>query len=251
MVSVLITGTNRGIGLELVKKFARHSDPPKIILATCRNPEAALDLIDVSKKHNNVKILELDVSKIDSYPVFADKVRSTVKENGLNVLINNAAVMSNFDKPYQLPSYQQYLDTFQINTFAPVFLSQALLPLIKTAAAANSNQPIGIKRAAVINISSLLGSVSINEIKGVHVDYSESKAALNSATRSLSKNVKEFGILALALHPGWNWMNLKGAKRGEVLAPDESAEKLMKVIYGLTEKDNDSFIDWDGETIPW
>lgn len=59
MFSVLITGSNRGIGLELVKKFVSHSDPPKLILAACRNPDAATDLIEVSKKHNIVKILKL------------------------------------------------------------------------------------------------------------------------------------------------------------------------------------------------
>lgn len=59
MFSVLVTGSNRGIGLELVKKLASHSDPPKLILATCRNPEAASELTEVSKKYNSVKILKL------------------------------------------------------------------------------------------------------------------------------------------------------------------------------------------------
>lgn len=248
MFSVLVTGSNRGIGLELVKKLASHSDPPKLILATCRNPEAASELTEVSKKYNTVKILKLDVSNVESYPEFVSTVSSIVKDDGLNVLINNAGILSRCDNIADL-NYEKYVSMFETNTFAPLFLSKALLPLIKKAAANNSDKPMSFKRAAIINISSTLGSVSDNSAKGMYWGYSESKAALNLGTRSLSKNVKEFGILALVIHPGWVRTDMGGPKAP--IDGSESANGLVNVIYGLTEKNNDSYLSWDGKIIPW
>ena len=124
-----------------------------------------------------------------------------------------------------------------------------MLPLIKKAAANNADKPMSIKRGAIINITSSLGSVSDSSAKGMYWAYSESKSALNCATRSLSKNVKEFGILALVMHPGWVKTDMGGPKAP--VEGSESAAGLVNVIYGLTEKNNDSFLSYDGRIIPW
>lgn len=121
--------------------------------------------------------------------------------------------------------------------------------MIKKAAAANADKPLGLKRGAILNISSTLGSVADSGPKGMYWAYSESKAALNSATRSLSKNVKEFGILALVLHPGWVKTDMGGPKAPTTT--DESATGLLNIFYNLSEKNNDSFVGWDGKIIPW
>ena len=92
--SVLITGCNRGIGLELVKQFLAHKTPPSVLIATCRNLEKADDLTSIAKDNPSLHVLSLDVNNTDSFSDFAQKVSDLVGvDHGLNLLINNAGVL--------------------------------------------------------------------------------------------------------------------------------------------------------------
>ncbi|KAK6618650.1 hypothetical protein RUM43_013041 [Polyplax serrata] len=246
MFSVLITGSSRGIGLELTKQFVTHHDPPDTVIATCRNPSTADELRSLMSRFNNLVILELDVNKVETFPRLVERVTSIVGSSGLNVLINNAGIVS---KKSNLEDviYDEYLNVLHTNTVAPVFLTQALLPLIKRAAAVNDEKEMCIKKAAVINISSVLGSVSLTT-RG-YWGYNESKAALNQASRLLSANVETDGILVVDIHPGSVKTDMGGPQAS--LTTEESVREMMDLIYNLSEYENDSFLRFDGEELPW
>ncbi|KAK6622112.1 hypothetical protein RUM44_001919 [Polyplax serrata] len=246
MFSVLITGSSRGIGLELTKQFVTHHDPPDTVIATCRNPSTADELRSLMSRFNNLVILELDVNKVETFPRLVERVTSIVGSSGLNVLINNAGIVS---KKSNLEDviYDEYLNVLHTNTVAPVFLTQALLPLIKRAAAVNDEKEMCIKKAAVINISSVLGSVSLTT-RG-YWGYNESKAALNQASRLLSANVETDGILVVDIHPGSVKTDMGGPQAS--LTTEESVREMMDLFYNLSEYENDSFLRFDGEELPW
>ncbi|PSN50237.1 hypothetical protein C0J52_02384 [Blattella germanica] len=247
MKSVLITGCNRGLGLGLVQHLLKQPVPPNHLFTTCRNPEKAEVLQEIAKKNKNVHILQLDVTNFDSYGNVVKAVESIVKDEGLNVLFNNAGVTSKFTR-INLVKVDQMLNNFTTNTVAPLMLTKAFVPLLKKAADNNSSLPIGPSRAAVINFSSILGSISENSQGGFY-PYRASKAALNAVTRSMSLDFKSDGILVTSLHPGWVRTDMGG--NNAPLGVDESISAILKTVASLTEKDSGTFIQFDGKELPW
>ncbi|KDR15459.1 uncharacterized protein LOC110833571 isoform X2 [Zootermopsis nevadensis] len=247
MKSVLITGSNRGIGLELVKKLTDHVSPPKIIIAACRNPDSAQDLQEFSKTHKNVHIIQLDMTQSDTFDKTVQEVENIVGDEGLNVLINNAGILKETATINDITAENLTLH-YLTNTVGPIMLTKAFIPLLKKAAAKNSSLPLGVLRAAVINVTSVLGSISQNTSSGSH-GYRESKAALNMATRSLSVELKGDGILATVIHPGWVKTDMGGQNAN--LTVEISASNIVKTLYSLTEKQNAGFVQYDGKELPW
>ncbi|XP_026465461.1 uncharacterized protein LOC113368113 [Ctenocephalides felis] len=246
MKSILITGCNRGLGLGLVKSVLKELNP-KHVIATCRNVNNAGDLQEVANKHQNVHILELDVKDIESYPVLVEQVTKIVGDDGLNVLFNNAGVSPRSTR-LAFTEVDKMMDTFLVNTVAPVMLTKAFLPLLKKASSANSELPMGIAKAAIINMSSMLGSISQNESGGLY-PYRCTKAALNAATKSMSVDLKSDGIIAVNMHPGWVKTDMGGNKAP--LDISESVDGIVKTLTKLNEKDNGGFLQYDGKPIPW
>ncbi|XP_072242664.1 C-signal-like isoform X3 [Leuresthes tenuis] len=197
--SVLITGSNRGIGLQLVKELARSSKRPATIIATARNPAGSTALHEVSRTYPAVHIVTLDVCSEHSISSALEEVQSIVGNNGLNCLINNAAI--GFSTSINSVTPEVMMRTFQVNSVAPLFVTKAFLPLLQTAAAKSIG--MGIHRAAVINVSSVLGSIELNCGDFKSYAYRTSKAALNMVTRCLAADLRSDGILCMSLHPGW------------------------------------------------
>lgn len=108
-----------------------------------------------------------DLTNFDCYGNFVGRVSEIVKEDGLNVLFNNAGVAP---KSTRIPfvKTEQLLDTFTTNTVVPIMLTKALLPLVKQAAKKNVDKPLGISKAAIINMSSVLGSIDLNKDGGLY-----------------------------------------------------------------------------------
>merc|ERR1712012_892584 len=160
--SVLITGCNRGYGLELVKQFLAYKPAPTVVIATCRNPDAAADLIALRKNNSSLKVMPLDVTDFDAYGKFVKNVSSVVGDNGLNLLINNAGAMPS-NRSLTETTTDDMMETYKTNCVAPLFLTKAVLPLLQAASGtagsafksilpAGSNPVhMGIGRAAVIN----------------------------------------------------------------------------------------------------
>ncbi|KAF2904335.1 hypothetical protein ILUMI_01832 [Ignelater luminosus] len=247
MNTILITGCNRGLGLGLVKNLTRDPNPPIKLIATCRDTQKAEELRSIAEQHKNVHILELDVRHFDRYKEFSQKVSDIVKDDGLNVLFNNAGISPKFTR-LNLVKLEQMMDTLTANTVAPIMLTKSLLPLLKKASLKNSDQPMGIRRAAIINMSSMLGSVELNTTGGLY-PYRCSKSALNIATRSMSFDLKSDGILVTCLHPGWVKTDMGGVNA--TMEIDDSTSSIVKLLLKLEEKHNGGFYQYDGEPMPW
>lgn len=250
--SMLITGANRGLGLQIVKHLVGISERPEKIIATARNPDAAQELQQIVKSHPEVYLVPLDVVDDGSILAAVQQVRGIVGPVGLNCLINNAGMLIVSDLNSE--TRDGMMETFQCNTVSPLFVTKAFLPLLRAAAAAAvcDGSVMSVNRAAVINMSSLLGSVELNgkypmEFK-VYA-YRVSKAGLNMLTRCLAVDLDSDGILCSVVHPGWVQTDMGGKQAP--LTPEESISSLLAVVSSLTEKDHGQFLDYEGKNLPW
>ncbi|XP_025833810.1 uncharacterized protein LOC108739852 [Agrilus planipennis] len=245
--SILITGSNRGLGLGLVKQLLSIPNPPDKIIATCRNLENAKELREIANKHKNVHILLLDVTDFNSYDDFKRKLENILQDDGLNVLFNNAGTYPRVTK-LELLNSSHLVNAFVTNTVAPIMLTKTLVPLLKTAAQKNSDKPIGSERAAIINMSSILASISENSSEGLY-PYKCSKAALNMATKTLSIELKEDNIMAICLHPGWVKTDMGGPNARLDIEP--SVKGIVDLILSVNSEHNGGFYQYDGKQLPW
>ncbi|KPP67546.1 hypothetical protein Z043_113845 [Scleropages formosus] len=263
--SVLVTGASRGLGLQLVRSLAAGSASPCAVIAAVRDPAGAKELQSLAEKHSNIHILKLDVVDQDSIDGAAKEVEALLEEEGLACLINNAGI--NVDANLDTVTAEKMMRNFQTNTVAPlmseagilkemqwltsVSLQQAFLPLLKRAATRGTG--MGIHRAAVINMTSLLGSIELywgdRRSTFKWYPYRTSKSALNMVTRCLAVDLEADGILCVAVHPGWVRTDMGGPEAP--LSPEESISSLLNVIGGLNEKNHGGFLHYTGEPLPW
>ncbi|KAL3856647.1 hypothetical protein ACJMK2_011375 [Sinanodonta woodiana] len=245
--SLLITGANRGIGLETVRQLVAMESGPKIIFACSRNPESAkeLELIQRNSGTCQVHILQLDISDNDSINTARDKVESIVKDSGLNTLINNAGVCRN--RSFEDLIAAEMMSEYNTMVVGTAMVTKAFLPLLRKAAERSTIKKMAWNKAAILNISSLLGSIALNT--GLYISYGACKAALNHLNRSISLHVKNSGIMATVLHPGWVKTDMGGPSAP--LEVEESVKDLLKVFLKLDSESTGKFIDFKGEEIPW
>ncbi|XP_064375372.1 C-signal-like [Dromaius novaehollandiae] len=252
--SALVTGANRGIGLGIIKQLLQLPNPPKWLFAACRDPkgERAQELQHLASKHPSLVIVPLEVTDPASIQAAAARVREHLKDSGLNLLINNAGIakLSYLDTETLADMSQVYAT----NTIGPLLVSQAFLPLLKKAAQGSPSSELSCSKAAIINMSSYGGSIKEVHLwdLGQSVSYRCSKAALNMLTKCQSLGYRQHGILCAALHPGWvqtDMGNVAGHK--PPLTLDVSVQGMLNVLCSLSEKDNGTFLDWEGKVVPW
>ncbi|XP_077166354.1 C-signal-like [Paroedura picta] len=250
--TVLVTGANRGIGLELVKQWLRKPNPPKMVLATCRDPEGTRgqELRNMASKHSNLKILQLEATDPASVEAAAKKAEVHLGGCGLNFLINNAGIMPACS--LESATSKDMLDVYNTNVVGPMLVTKAFLPLLKKAANASQQKGMCCVKAAIINMSTVLGSIEKTP-ETYHfmpvVSYRCSKAALNMLTKCQSMGYKDDGILCTAVHPGWVKTDL-GSDQAD-LTVEESVNGIMKVLCNLCEKQHGVLITWEGKVLPW
>ncbi|CAL1274966.1 unnamed protein product [Larinioides sclopetarius] len=244
--NVLITGANRGLGLEFVKQFINLPSPPNFVFATCRDPSKAENLQQIAKSNPTVKVLQIDVKDEKSFPEIRKQLEHNIGPIGLNLLINNAgiAIHTNVDNVTK----EAMMENFEVNTVSPLLLSKELLPLLKTAASKYGNDDLSCSRAAIVNITSQLGSISENTDGDIY-SYRASKAALNMVTKSLSVDLKPHGILCFLLHPGWVQTDMGG--ESALITPSTSVCGMMNTILQAKEKHCGLMFNYDGKLIPW
>ena len=244
--SILVTGGNRGIGLALIKHITALPDAPKHIFATSRSLKAdhALQLTKLAEKHSNLHLFELDVTHTSRLPEIVNEVASIVGESGLNVLINNAGI---YDvRSLQEVTVDSMMKSYEVNTVAPLMMTKQFLPLLQRAV--SGNEASGKPAAIVVNISSLTASLDDNHSGGKYPSRS-SKTALNMVTKSLSVDLKDDGIVAVAINPGWVKTDMGGT--GAKITPEESVSNVIKVISSLDASSSGCFLSYDGKIIPW
>lgn len=250
--SILITGASRGLGLQFVKHILSLPQPPKFLIATCRNPAKADELQQIAELHSCVKIAQLDVTRDDQIANVFEQTATLVGDDGLNLLINNAGVSEKSGGGFLETQTREKLQShFDTNVSGPVLITQKFLPLLKKAAEANSTQPLGYGRAAVVNISSIMGSIaSTMQSQGSNVyHYRSSKAALNMATALMALELRPFGILVAGLHPGWVRTELGGPQA--MLDAETSIAHCWSVIKGMSTESSGLLYSYDGTVLPW
>ncbi|XP_072202779.1 C-signal-like [Excalfactoria chinensis] len=251
--SALVTGANRGIGLGFVRHLLALPNPPEWVFAGCRDPKGqrAQELQQLASKHPNLVIVPLEVTDPASIKAAAASVGERLKGSGLNLLINNAGIVR--ANKLDNETLKDMSDVYTTNTIAPLLLGQAFLPLLK-AAQGSPGSGMSCGKAAIINISSNGGSIKeVYLWEGIQAAcYRCSKAALNMLTRCQSLGYREHGIFTVAFHPGWVQTDL-GYEGGGTppLTVDASVGGMLKVLSNLSEKDSGSFLDWEGNVVPW
>lgn len=252
-VSVLITGANRGLGLEMVKQMVQSQPPMRKVFACCRDPDGprAEALQALAKKHPDIiKVIHMDTTDLSSIKQSAQKVGSLVGKGGLNLLINNAGMLIKSVMLKTSPEDMQI--SFNTNVIGPMNIIKEFLPHLQAAAKASMMPGMSCSKAAIINISSLLGSMTaVQETYGYFpaVSYRVSKAGLNMMMLCAAQELKNDGILCASLHPGWVRTDM-GGEEGEIDA-QTSVQGMIKVMASLTEQQNTAFLDFKGEPISW
>jgi len=227
MPSVLITGANRGLGLEFTRQYAADGWR---VFAACRDPAGARDLAAVE---GDVSAETLDVDDGLQVAALANKLSG----QPIDVLINNAGIYG----PKGVTR-----DTVVYDAWGQVFRTNAMSPLAVSAAFAANVAQGGQKK--IITLSSIMGSIAENDSSGDFI-YRSSKAAVNAVMKSLAGDLKSEGITVAVLHPGWVRTDM-GGPDAAIEAP-ESVTGMRAVIAGLKESDSGRFLNYDGTEIPW
>lgn len=220
MANVVITGANRGIGLELAKLFCERKDQVYVL---CR--EKTVELAELP-----VKIVEgVDVTNEASILSGASKVDT----DSIDILINNAGIFLN--ETLSDMSIDTITQQFLVNTLGPLKVSLAFLPKLK-------------KGAKLLMMSSRMGSLEDNT-SGSYYGYRMSKAGLNAFSRSLAVDLKGKGVSVGILHPGYVKTRMTDF-HGDI-TPEEAASGLLKVIDELNLENSGSFWHSNGQKLPW
>ncbi|XP_022085801.1 uncharacterized protein LOC110976647 [Acanthaster planci] len=250
MHSVLVTGANRGVGLEFVRQFLQLEESPKHVFACCRNPEDAKELQNLSKDKHQLKIVKLDVTDKATFPDAVETVNQNVGEEGLGVLINNAGVLQRGST--ETTSMADMEESYRVNVMGPFAVSQAFLPALKRAAETNrlTDNPkhLSTGRAAIVNITSALGSFQLCT-SSRYIPYRTTKAALHMLTKCMTFDLTPQGILVVAMHTGWVQTDMGG--KNATLTPRRSIQGMLRVLTRLSEKDAGKAFTWEGKLLPW
>jgi NAD(P)-dependent dehydrogenase (short-subunit alcohol dehydrogenase family) len=228
MQTVLITGANRGIGLNLTRHFLANDWR---VIATCRKPDTAAELQALAC--TRLQVLQLDVG--DARSVLA--LVAALDGQPVDVLINNAGIMGPAHQGVRDMDYEGFLQTLAVNSVAPLRVSAALLPNLKQT-----------RRPRIVTISSQMGAFELDLGPG-HIAYSSSKSAASKVMQLMAKELAAEGIIVVPVHPGWVKTDMGGPNAQ--ISPADSAAGLYKLIDGLQQQQSGRFWTWEGREHAW
>ena len=222
--TALVTGANRGIGLELARQLSGRGDS---VIATARDPESARELSALP-----VRVERLDVSEQKSVSDLALRLRGSA----LDLLIHNAGIGSAGPglEGLEKEDLERY---FAVNSIGPVILTHELLPNLRAG-----------RGKKIVGISSGLGSLEGNTSGGWY-GYRAAKAALNMFIRTMAAELRPEGFICVLMDPGWVRTDMGGA--GAPTTPQESAGRMLKTMDRLSPSDTGRFLTSRGRDEPW
>lgn len=234
--SILITGANRGLGLEFVRQYLADDWH---VIATCRNPDAATSLQELQATYNGLQIMPLDVADFAAI----DALASELGGRPIDVLVNNAGLFGpkrqadgDLRQSFGHIDYDIWTELLRVNTLAPLKLVEALIGNIAAS-----------EQKKVVTISSRIGSIGETDA-GLYA-YRSSKAAVNMAMATLANDVSDMGITVITFSPGWVKTDMGGPSAS--LEAEESIARLRGLIAEQSLEDSGAFLDYTGESIPW
>lgn len=247
--TVLITGANQGIGLEFARQYAARG---WTVIATHRRPTTPEELAQLAAKYPKVRIERMDVTDTAQIEALGAKLKGVP----IDILLSNAGLVRTdpIDKPggntnqmFGTLDYQLLDDFIHTNVAGPLKITETFIGNVEAS-----------RQKKIIAISSAAASVSVPPFMPNgspvpdHYWYRISKAALNSAMRLLSAQLKGAGVTVVMFHPGGVQVESFGnAKIPGFVPPEEAIGKMIKTIDGLTLKDTGRFMDNDGKDHPW
>ncbi|HSP20273.1 MAG TPA: SDR family oxidoreductase [Myxococcaceae bacterium] len=223
----VITGANRGIGLEFVKQLTERGEE---VDAGVRDPDDAVELRALARPGLRLRIHPLDVADDASVHAFDRELPA----GAVDVLVNNAGVSG--VKGGEPIDPTDILRVFNVNTAGTLRVVRALLPRLR-----------GGKTKKIVNLTSHLGSIT--DASGGRYAYRLSKAALNMATRLLAEDLRAEGFRTVALHPGWVQTRMGGS--AAPVPPEQSIHGMLRIIDGLTSEQSGRVYDFQGRELPW
>jgi NAD(P)-dependent dehydrogenase (short-subunit alcohol dehydrogenase family) len=234
--TVLITGANRGIGLEFVKQY---SDRGWNIIATARKPEAAEDLQAIADKYDPLVIERLDVTDIERM----QELQAKYAEQSIDVLLSNAGITPKYKSAFKNVSgvdWDMTRKSLEVNAIAPLQLAQTFMDNVAAS-----------EQKKIVIISSKAGSFELGPKMAMMYSYRGSKAALNMYMYTLSFETPKKDVILTLLSPG-QVNTMPGMKIPNAIETDESVSKMLAVIDSLTPEQNGKFLDFeDGRELGW
>ena len=221
--TVLVTGANRGLGLELARQLTAAG---ATVIGTARDPEDGAELAALG-----ARVEQLDVVDPESVAALAARLEGTA----LDALLNNAGVFRHRGPFTELDPADARLE-YEVNCLGPLRVTQALLPALRRG-----------EGRMVMNMSSGLGSIA--NAGGGSVGYRASKAGLNMVTAVMAAELEDEGFTCVAVSPGWVRTDMGGS--GANLSPAESVRGILAVLGGLTPADTGRYLGHDGRELPW
>jgi NAD(P)-dependent dehydrogenase (short-subunit alcohol dehydrogenase family) len=228
--TILITGANRGIGLELTEQFAEDGWQ---VLACCRNPADAGQLQALSERGLAIELHALDVTNYAQMATLADQLAN----RAIDILLSNAGIYGSKGTGFGEVDAQEWRQVLEVNTIAPLMLVQAFVEQV----AASQQKLVAV-------ISSKVGSIADNSSGGSYI-YRSSKTAVNQVVKSLSIDLAGRDIAVISLHPGWVQTEM-GGPNAEI-GTDESVSGLKSILQSAGLAQSGQFIEFNGNSIPW
>lgn len=227
----VVTGANRGIGLEFVKQLNERGEE---VMATARGPEEADELHEIARQDGaEVTIRELDIADPESVAEFGEALEG----QGIDVLINNAGRLTRGGGPKDGFDFDEIQGDFEVNAKGTLRVVEALVDEVERDGGGK-----------IVNITSKMGSIADNGSGGSYA-YRMSKAALNMATRSLAVDLEEDGIVAFVIHPGWVRTRMGGDNA--LISTEESVTNMLERIDEAGPEQAGEFLEWDGGYVGW
>jgi NAD(P)-dependent dehydrogenase (short-subunit alcohol dehydrogenase family) len=226
MPTLLLSGANRGIGLEYARQYLADGWR---VHACCRFPDRAKELKSLE---GDLQVHKMDVTDALQVANLARELR----EEPLDLLINNAGVYG-ARSGFGSQDFDAWTETLQINLLGPLRVVEAFLPLLEKA-----------EKPCIVNMSSRLGSIGLNQGGGSY-PYRTSKAALNMVTKNLSVDLADKGVIVISVHPGWVETDMGGASAP--VSVEDSVSGLRTLIGALEPGQSGGFFTYEGEELPW
>lgn len=233
--SVVLTGANRGLGLELCRQLVGAG---ATVWASCRAPGAATELTAL----NPAGVLACDVGDASSVAAFGAALAQ--RTDTVDLLVNNAGINGTAlgagaqDRDLLSIDPEIFLGQVRVNAVGPLLVTRALLPLLEA-----GSDPV------ILNVSSQLGSMEVGLKMGSDLGYNASKAALNMVTVRSAAELGDRGVTSVCVHPGWVQTDMGGPSAAVTTV--DSASSLLRIVGAVTKADNGRFYRWTGETHPW
>jgi NAD(P)-dependent dehydrogenase (short-subunit alcohol dehydrogenase family) len=231
MPSTLITGANRGLGLEFARQYLGDGWQ---VYATCRNPATASELRRLAENSNDkLRILAMDVTD----PASIQAAATELDGEAIDLLLNNAGVIGPQGQVIGNIDYDAWAEVLSVNTMGPMLVSEWFVEHV-----ARSD------RKLIVTLTSGMGSIADNS-SGGSIVYRSSKAAVNMVMRSLAIDLAPRGITCAVVNPGWVRTDMGGTNA--TLEPSESISALRRLIATLRPEQSGKFFNHTGREYPW